>query len=75
MKSVSVLHDRHLELGQIVLKQLSVGQFAFLSTCYAASGLKVLLGEVMHLAASLQFAGFPSLLLPCGLSMMKMPQR
>ncbi|KIM83489.1 hypothetical protein PILCRDRAFT_69143 [Piloderma croceum F 1598] len=62
MKSAFALHDGHLELGQIVSKQLSVGQFAFLSACYAASGLKELPGEAMHLAAGLQFAGFLSVI-------------
>jgi hypothetical protein len=62
MKSAFALHDGHLELGQIASKQLSVGQFAFLSACYAASGLKELPGEAMHLAAGLQFAGFPSVI-------------
>jgi CHAT domain-containing protein len=62
MKSAFALHNGHLELGQIVSKQLSVGQFAFLSACHAASGLKELPGEAMHLAAGLQFAGFPSVI-------------
>jgi CHAT domain-containing protein/tetratricopeptide (TPR) repeat protein len=62
MKSAFALHDGHLELSQIASKQLSVGQFAFLSACYAASGLKELPGEAMHLAAGLQFAGFPSVI-------------
>ena len=58
MKSAFALHNGHLELGQIVLKWLFVTQFAFLSACHAASGLKKLPGEAMHLAAGLQFAGF-----------------
>ena len=36
--------------------------FAFLSACHAASGLKELPGEAMHLAAGIQFAGFPSVI-------------
>ncbi|KIM80324.1 hypothetical protein PILCRDRAFT_73287 [Piloderma croceum F 1598] len=62
MKSAFALHNGHLELGQIVSKQLSIGQFAFLSACHAASGLKELPGEAMHLAAGLQFAGFLSVI-------------
>ena len=62
MKSAFALHDGNLELNQIASKQLSVGQFAFLSACYAASGLKELPGEAMHLAAGLQFAGFQSVI-------------
>jgi CHAT domain-containing protein len=57
-----MLHDGHLELGEIASKRLSTGQFAFLSACHAASGLHDLPGEAMHLAAGLQFAGFPSVI-------------
>ena len=53
--------DGGLELGQIASKRLT-GQFAFLSACHAASGLKKLPGEAMHLAAGLQFAGFTSVI-------------
>jgi TPR repeat protein len=60
-KSAFALHDGHLELGQIASKRLS-GKFAFLSACHAASGLKELPGEAMHLAAGLQFAGFHSVI-------------
>jgi CHAT domain-containing protein len=56
------LHDGYLELGQLASKRLSIGQFAFLSACHAASGLKELPGEALHLAAGLQFAGFPSVI-------------
>lgn len=45
MKSAFALHDGHLELGQIASKRLSSGEFAFLSVCHAASGLKDLPGE------------------------------
>jgi hypothetical protein len=62
MKSAFALHDGRLELGEIASKRLSNGQFAFLSACHAASGLKELPGEAMHLAAGLQFAGFPSVI-------------
>jgi hypothetical protein len=62
MRSAFALHNGHLELGQIASRRLSVGQFAFLSACHAASGLKELPGEAMHLAAGLQFAGFPSVI-------------
>jgi len=62
MKSAFSLHDGHLELSEIASKRLSAGQFAFLSACHAASGLKNLPGEAMHLAAGIQFAGFPSVI-------------
>ncbi len=61
-KSALALYDGYLELGQLASKRLSIGQFAFLSACHAASGLKELPGEAMHLAAGLQFAGFPSVI-------------
>jgi DNA-binding MltR family transcriptional regulator len=61
-KSALALHDGYLELAQLASKRLSIGQFAFLSACHAASGLKELPGEAMHLAAGLQFAGFPSVI-------------
>jgi CHAT domain-containing protein len=62
MKSAFALHDGRLEIGKIASKRLSNGRFAFLSACQAASGLKDLPGEAMHLAAGLQFAGFPSVI-------------
>jgi CHAT domain-containing protein len=62
MKSAFSLYDGHLELSKIASKRLSTGQFAFLSACHAASGLKDLPGEAMHLAAGIQFAGFPSVI-------------
>ncbi|KIM76474.1 hypothetical protein PILCRDRAFT_77729 [Piloderma croceum F 1598] len=62
MKSALSLYDGHLELSAIASKRLSAGQFAFLSACHAASGVKDLPGEAMHLAAGFQFAGFPSVI-------------
>jgi tetratricopeptide (TPR) repeat protein len=62
MKSAFALNDGHLELCTITSKKISNGKFAFLSACQAASGLKNLRGEALHLAAGLQFAGFPSVI-------------
>ncbi|KIM72706.1 hypothetical protein PILCRDRAFT_829611 [Piloderma croceum F 1598] len=62
MNSAFSLHGGDLELTDIASKRLSTGQFAFLSACHAASGLKDLPGEAMHLAAGFQFAGFPSVI-------------
>jgi hypothetical protein len=62
MNSAFALHDGQLELSEIASKRLSNGQFAFLSACHAASGLKELPGEAMHLAAGIQFAGFLSVI-------------
>jgi tetratricopeptide (TPR) repeat protein len=60
MKSAFLLHDGYLELSDIASKTLPAGQFAFLSACDAASGITDLPGEAVHLAAGIQFAGFPS---------------
>ncbi|KIM82041.1 hypothetical protein PILCRDRAFT_8274 [Piloderma croceum F 1598] len=62
IKSAFALHDGNLELSKIASKTLSFGQFAFLSACHSAAGLMSLPGEAMHLAAGLQFAGFPSVI-------------
>lgn len=62
MKSAFVLHDGNLELGQIASKRLGLAQFAYLSVCQAASGLNELPGKAMHLAAGIQFAGFPGVI-------------
>jgi CHAT domain-containing protein len=62
MNSGFLLHDGHLQLGQIVEKRLTSAQFTFLSVCHAASGVQPLPGEAMHLAAAVQFAGFSSII-------------
>jgi len=62
MESSLALHDGNLKLGHIASKRLSTGRFAFLSACHTATGLHPLPGEAMHLAGSLQFAGFPSVI-------------
>ncbi|KIM86751.1 hypothetical protein PILCRDRAFT_64666, partial [Piloderma croceum F 1598] len=62
MKNALELYDGPLELGDIASKRLSSARFAFLSACHAAAGLKDVPGEAMHLAAGLQFAGFPSVI-------------
>ncbi|KAF7982043.1 hypothetical protein HWV62_30312 [Athelia sp. TMB] len=62
MKSAFALDDGNLTLGEIASKRVEVGQFAFLSACNAATGIRTLPAESMHLAAGLQFAGFPSVI-------------
>jgi CHAT domain-containing protein len=62
MKSAFILHNRDLELGEIASKRLSIGHFTFLSMCSAASGLRDLPGEAMHLAGGLQFVGYSSVI-------------
>lgn len=62
MQSAFALHDGLLELGQIASKRVTTGRFAFLSVCHAAAGMRQLPSESMHLAAGLQFSGFPSVI-------------
>lgn len=62
MQSAFSFHDGHLELSEVASKKLPNSQFAFLSACQSASGQKDIPGEAMHLAAGLQFAGFPSVI-------------
>ena len=62
MKNAFALHDGDLELDEIASKRLSTAQFAFLSTCHAATGLQDLPGEAMHLSTGLQFVGFPNVI-------------
>ena len=62
MKSAFALHDGLLQLDAIASKRITNGQFAFLSVCQAATGLRELQGEAMHLAAGLQFVGFGSII-------------
>lgn len=62
MKSSFLLHDGSLGMSEIASKRLTRGRFAFLSCCQAAVGMEQLPGEAMHLAAALQFAGFPSVI-------------
>ena len=50
------LHNGHLELSEIASKRLS--------TCHTAGGLDRLPREAMHLVGGLQFAGFPSVIIP-----------
>jgi CHAT domain-containing protein len=51
MRTLFALHDGLLELGDITSKKLSRGQFALLSACHSASGLRDLPREAMHLTA------------------------
>ncbi|KAF7964376.1 hypothetical protein HWV62_9221, partial [Athelia sp. TMB] len=62
IKSAFALHDGLLQLDAIASKRITNGQFAFLSVCQAAAGLKEMQGEAMHLAAGLQFVGFGSVI-------------
>lgn len=62
MNSAFALDNGNLELREIASKRMVAAQFGFLSVCNAASGLRDLPAESMHLAGGLQFAGFPSVI-------------
>lgn len=53
MKSSFALHDGALEMKKIASKRLLNAQLAFLSVCNAAAGMRILIGESMHLAGKL----------------------
>jgi hypothetical protein len=42
MNSAFALRNGHLDLGQIAAKRLSTAQFAFLSVCHAAAGVRAI---------------------------------
>jgi CHAT domain-containing protein len=54
------LHDGSLTVSDIVKRNLPDAELAFLSACHSAAGNRSTPDEVLHLAASLQFAGFRS---------------
>ena len=54
-KSAFCLHDGHLELSTIIMKQFSHADFAFLSACQTATRDEK---EAVHLAVGLLLAGY-----------------
>ncbi|KIM83044.1 hypothetical protein PILCRDRAFT_819834 [Piloderma croceum F 1598] len=62
LDSAFALHDGNLDIAKMAPKKLPNAQFAFLSVCHAAAGVRDMPGEAMHLAGGLQFAGFPSII-------------
>jgi uncharacterized protein YaiI (UPF0178 family) len=58
--SAFLMRDQPLSLLDITQMDLSQHQFAFLSACETAVGVLTTPDEVIHLAASLQFAGVQS---------------
>ena len=57
MKSGFLLHDKILELSDIIKAQLPKAAFAFLSACQTATGDEDVSEESMHLAAGMLFSG------------------
>jgi CHAT domain-containing protein len=61
LESGLILHDGHrLTVNEIMKQPTPSASLAFLSACETAVGTENLPDEAMHLAASLQFAGFRS---------------
>jgi CHAT domain-containing protein len=56
-----VMHDRPLTIREITGLHTPDAQFAFLSACHSAQGAETHPDEAMHLAASLQYSGFRSI--------------
>jgi CHAT domain-containing protein len=62
MKSGLLLHDRILELSEIVKSTLPKADFAFLSACQTAMGDERIAEESVHLAAGMFMAGYRSVI-------------
>src|ERR1700743_2811573 len=58
MKSGLLLHDKTLELSEIVRHALPRADFAFLSACQTAVGDERIADESVHLAAGMFMAGY-----------------
>ena len=62
MKSGLLLHDKILELSEIVRHVLPRADFAFLSACQTAVGDEKIADESVHLAAGMFMAGYRSVI-------------
>lgn len=58
MKSSLFLHDKTLELAEIVKQSFPKAEFAFLSACQTATGDQKIAEESVHLAAGMFLAGY-----------------
>lgn len=56
------LHDGDLTLSTITRRSFKTKDLVFLSTCQMAAGSKELPDEVLHLAAEMLMAGYPSVI-------------
>jgi CHAT domain-containing protein len=59
MDSALILHDGRLKVSDILRTPMHDASLAVLSACHTAMGDENLPDEVIHLASSLLFAGFP----------------
>ena len=62
MESGFLLHDRMLELSDIIKERLPKAEFAFLSACQTATGDEKVADESVHLAAGMLFTGCRSVI-------------
>jgi len=62
MESGLLLHDKTLELSEIVRHPLPRADFAFLSACQTATGDEKIADESVHLAAGMFMAGYRSVI-------------
>jgi CHAT domain-containing protein len=58
LESTLVLHDGQLKVSQMMQRSMPNASLAFLSACETAMGNQNLPDEVIHLGATLLFAGF-----------------
>ena len=59
------LHEERLTLLEIVRANLPTAEFAFLSACHTAEATEgSIIDEGLHLAAAVQYSGFPAMDLP-----------
>ncbi|KAF8148281.1 CHAT domain-containing protein [Crassisporium funariophilum] len=58
LRSGFFLHDRRLELSEIIKKRLPAADLAFLSACQTSTGDEKLSEEAVHLAAGMLAAGY-----------------
>ncbi|KAG8809751.1 hypothetical protein FRC19_005034 [Serendipita sp. 401] len=62
MKSGLLLHDKKLELSEMIKLSLPRAEFAFLSACQTATGDEKVAEESVHLASGMLFAGYRGLI-------------
>jgi CHAT domain-containing protein len=62
MTSGLLLHDKKLELSQMIKMSLPRADFAFLSACQTAMGDEKVAEESVHLASGMLFAGYRGLI-------------
>lgn len=62
MASGLLLHDKKLELSEMIKMSLPRADFAFLSACQTAVGDETVAEESVHLASGMLFAGYRGLI-------------